>query len=241
MNKNEVKNILMSLRTPEYENVVNNLLGKIDLLSDEKLSTMVAKIGDSEESIREYLQKKLEEKHEHKREQHVPINDMFTYGIAGNSIHLHLPISSEDLMKLMKERGGISKTRKYINLKLLDAIEKIRNLKNDGYYKFQGKDSIYMISPILADKKRTQIEFLNKLDFKTEVYGGEELQDDKFVSEHPEAQLAVAVFGKESAVASAKIDFDVINSDEWQEKRKAQIEEFKEKGVELDQEEKKEV
>ena len=37
LNKNDIKKILMSMRTTQNENQVNNLLGKIDLLPEEKL------------------------------------------------------------------------------------------------------------------------------------------------------------------------------------------------------------
>ncbi len=231
MTKKEIKKILMSLRTSNNDNIVNNLLGKIDLLTDEKITSMVNQIGDSEESIRNYLQTKLEKQQEHHHEKHTPINEMFTYGIAGRSIHLHMPI---DLHQMISEKG-ISKTIDTVNLQLLDAIERIRKLQNEGYYKFKEKDSIYMISPILVGRK---IKFLNGLDFKTQTYKKKELKDDRFVSEHPEAQLAIHIFGKESNVGTAIIGLDVINSDEWQKKRKTQVKAFEEKGIKLDTEEK---
>lgn len=231
MTKKEIKKILMSLRTSNNDNIVNNLLGKIDLLTDEKITSMVNQIGDSEESIRNYLQTKLEKQQEHHHEKHTPINEMFTYGISERSIHLHMPI---DLHQMISEKG-ISKTIDTVNLQLLDAIERIRKLQNEGYYKFKEKDSIYMISPILVGR---EIKFLNGLDFKTQTYKKKELQDDRFVSEHPEAQLATHIFGKESNVGTAIIGLDVINSDEWQKKRKTQVKVFEEKGFKLDTEEK---
>jgi len=227
LNKHEIKQLLMSMRTYDNESQINKLLGKIELLSDEKIETMVIQIGDNEESIKKYLQKKLEEKQEHNNEEHIPINKMFSYGISGGCIHLHMPV---DLHQMMKEKGP-SKTISTVNLYLLDAIERIRMLKNEGYYKFKGKDSIYMISPILVDR---EMRFLEELDFKTQIYKKGELQDADFLSVHPEAQLATHIFGNNSNVGTAIIGMDIINSDEWQEKRRAQIEEFAEKGITLD-------
>lgn len=231
MNKNEIKRILMSMRTANNESRVNSLLGKIDLLTDEKIESMIDQIGDNEEIIRNYLQTKLEEKQEYTSEEHIAINEMFKYGITGKSIHLHMPV---DLHQMMSERG-ISKTIDLVNLQLLDAIEKIRKLQNDGYYKFKDKDSIYMISPILSSR---EIKFLNKLDFKTQMYKKKELQDDEFVNKNKEAQLATHIFGKEKNVGTATIKLDVINTDEWQEKRRTQVKEFEEKGIKLDTERK---
>lgn len=229
MNKSEIKKILMSLRTPENESKVNSLLGKIDLLPDEKITTMVSQIGDSEEKIKDYLQRKLEEKHENKGEPHTPINSMFTFGITGESIHLHMPVN---LHQMMQEKG-MSRTMDFVNLKLLDAIEKIRKLQKDGHPKFQGKENIYMISPILIGR---EMRFLSQLDFKTQTYKKKDLQDDKFVGEHPEALLASTIFGSTRDVGTAVIGLDVINSEQWQEKRKAQIKAFEEKGIKLDEE-----
>lgn len=61
MNKNELKKILMSLRNNKNENQVNNLLGKIDLLPEEKLQQMISQIGNNEENIRNYFIEKLTE------------------------------------------------------------------------------------------------------------------------------------------------------------------------------------
>lgn len=231
MNKNDIKRILMSMRTAENENQVNNLLGKIDLLPEEKLQTMIAQIGDNEESIRKYLEEKLGERRNNGHEEHTPINNMFTYGLAGSCIHLHMPV---DLHEMMSKKG-IKKTVDTVNLYLLDAIDRIRKLQNDGFYKFNGKDSIYMISPILVGR---EMKFLEELDFETHSYKKKELQSEEFVSEHPEAQLAVHIFGRDSNVGTAKIGLDVINSQEWQIKRAKKVKDFEEQGIKLNEDEK---
>lgn len=40
-----------------------------------------------------------------------------------------------------------------VNLSLLDAISKIQALKAEKFYRFEGKDSIYMISPIVIKER----------------------------------------------------------------------------------------
>jgi hypothetical protein len=230
--KEKIKEILISLRTPKNEHIVNSLLGKIDLLTDKEITSMFSQTGDSDESIRSHLNTELENYQKHHDEEHTPINEMFTYGITGESIHLHIP---KDLHQMIAEKG-FSKTVDLINLQLLDAIEKIRKLKNEGFYKFKGTESIYMISPLLAGR---EIAFLKKLGFNTQEYKKAELQDDSFVSRHPEAQLATQIFGRNRNVGSAIIKLKEINSDEWQRKRAAQVRAFEEKGIILDKEEKK--
>ena len=219
------------MRSAENANQVDNLLGKIDLLTEEKLQKMIVQIGDNEESIKKYLEGKLDERSNNRHEEHTPINEMFSYGISGSCIHLHMPV---DLHEMMSEKG-IKKTVDTVNLYLLDAIERIKQLQNDGFYKFKGKDSIYMISPILIKR---EIKFLEELDFETHSYNKKQLQNPEFVAEHPEAQLAVHIFGRDSNVGSAKIGLDVINSQEWQNKRAKKVKAFEEQGIKLNKDEK---
>ena len=77
MNKNDVKRILMSLRNNSNESLINNLLGKIDLLCEEQLQQMIAQVGNNEESIKKYLQEKLMQTANIIQEKHTPINKMF--------------------------------------------------------------------------------------------------------------------------------------------------------------------
>ena len=88
----------MSMRTAQNENQINNLLGKIDLLPEEKLQAMISQIGDDEECIRKYLERKLDERNNGRHEEHTPINKMFTYGISKSCIHLHMSVDLHDMM-----------------------------------------------------------------------------------------------------------------------------------------------
>lgn len=226
MKKQDIKNILMSMRTPENEIVVNNLLGKIDMMDEQAILEASKKVGDTEESIRSFFEQKLSERKE--QQGHIPINDIFTYGITDNCIHLHLP---GDLHQMIATKG-FRKTLDTVNLQLLDAIDKIRALRNGGFYRFQGKDSIYMISPILLKR---ELKFLEDMDFTTQTYSKKELNDDKFVSEHPEANLATNIFGKDKSVGTASITFDIMETKEWQERKEQKIKEFNERGISLDE------
>lgn len=228
MNKVQIKNILISMRKKENEEIINNLLGKIDIMDDSSLQNAVRQVGETEEAIREFFQKKIEENQNANLEEHKPINSMFSYGVSGNCIHLHLPI---DLHQMLADRG-ISGTIDIVNLYLLDAIERIKELKNDGDYRFHGKDSIYMISPILLGR---ELKFLRGLDFETRTYRKKELISEEFVKENPEAMLAIHIFGKDKNVGTAKIGFETIQSKDWQEKRKAKVKEFASRGIILNE------
>ena len=57
------------------------------------------------------------------------------------------------------------------------------------------------------------------------------MKDEDFVKENAEAQLAVSIFGKEKNVGTAFIRFDIIDSKEWQDKKKQILEELRNKGT----------
>ena len=96
MKKSEIKNILFSMRTTENEEIINNLLGKIDLLSEEKLHNILVQVEDNEESIKKYLQEKINSM-QGQHETHTRINKMFSYGISGSTIHLHMPVDLHEM------------------------------------------------------------------------------------------------------------------------------------------------
>ena len=226
MKKQEIKNILMSMRTQENDTLINNLLGKIDMMDEKSFQTALEKVGNNEEGVRKFFESKLSERHHNQSEEKFPINDMFTYGISGNCIHLHLP---GDLHQMLAKKG-LSGTINTVNLQLLDAIDKIKQLRDNGFYRFQGKDSIYMISPILIGR---EMKFLDSMDFQTQLYRKKDLNDDKFIEEHTEARLATQIFCKDKNVGTASIKFETISSKEWQEKKREKIQEFAKKGITL--------
>lgn len=228
MNKKDIKAILMSMRTSENDAMINKLLGKIDMIDDIVLQNAVEQVGGTKEDVRAFWEKKISGKRYDKTEKHIPINDMFFYGISENNIHLHLPV---DLHQMISQKG-ISRTIDIVNLYLLDAIDRLKALKDEGYYKFQGKTGIYMISPLLAGRER---KFLEDLDFSTRIYKKKELNNEEFLKENIEAKLATDVFGKGKQVGVASIKFDTISSEEWQEKKQQVIKDLESKGITLNE------
>lgn len=233
MNKKDIKSILMSMRTQNNQERINRLLGKIDMLDDETLQKAIQKVGGTEESIEEFFENKLKGESEY-HEEHTPINAMFSYGISDTCIHLHFPTDLHDMIS----QEGISRTIDKANLYLLDAIDRIKQLKSDGFYKFSDKDSIYMISHALIG---SELEFLSKLDFKTRRYSSRELKSEEFLRSNPEASLAVQLFGNDKRIGTAKIDIDTIFSKEWQEKKQKMVQELTDKGITLSDEKSEEI
>ena len=48
MNKENIKNILMSIRNPENEHIVNYLLGQVDMKDDKSISEIAESLGNDE-------------------------------------------------------------------------------------------------------------------------------------------------------------------------------------------------
>lgn len=226
MKKQDAKNLLMSMRNSDNERIVNFFLGQIDLMDEKTIATELQKIGNDEASVRSFFENQIAKKQTEQSDEKFPINDMFTYGISGDCIHLHLP---GDLHKMMAEKG-LSGTMDTANVYLLDAIDRLKQLKDSGYHKFQETDTIYMISPILIGR---EMKFLKGMDFETHTYSKRELRDPEFILEHREAMLATNIFGKDRNVGAASIKFDTIATPEWQAKKKQKIQEFAEKGITL--------
>lgn len=224
MNKKEVKNILISLRTHENDSIVNNLLGKMDLMDEKTINSYIEQIGDKENIIK-YFEETINKEQKSSENKHQPINEMFTYGIAGNCIHLHLP---GDLNEMIKEKGILA-TIDNVNLQLLDALDKIRQLKENRFYKFNDKNSIFMISPVLIGK---ELEFLEGLDFKTQLFTAKQLKNHDFVKENKDARLGIEIFGDTKNIGTASIDIDRLSTQEWQNKKNEKVKEFKEQGIE---------
>lgn len=231
MNKRDVKNILISMRTHQNETAVNNLLGKIDLMEESRIQEILNQLEDSEEAVREELSKRIvallrsDEKY--------PINSLFTYGISGNSVHLHLP-------GIMQIKGGMTKKFNTVNLYLLDAIEKVARLKG----RIPEIEKIYMISPILTFKvkdkatgelKFDELGFLGGLGFDTEQFTAEQLGNQDFLDENPEAVLAKTIFGSDKNVGRASIDISRISTPEWQAKKQEIIELLRKIGISLEE------
>lgn len=228
MKKEEARKILFSMRNPENEAIINNVLGKIDMMPEDVFECKCKDMAETE--IREYIKKQINIRTTNEDSNHININKFFEYGIAGNCVHLHLP---GDFHEMFEKLGKI-KASAIIARYLIDAITRINNQKNMGDSKLENCSSIYMISPIfysptfypkaLRSKKvrdnvkiETPIFKLFKLmGLETKTYIKEDLQNPKFVENNEEAKLAVKNFGTKMDVGTASLSFKKLNSKRFQ-------------------------
>ena len=81
MDKQAVIDILNSIRTNENSDRADELVHFILSLDEEEFKSALHNIGDEDE-VKLYLQRKLQESSNLRTVEHIPINDIFTYGIT---------------------------------------------------------------------------------------------------------------------------------------------------------------
>ena len=231
MNKQEIKNILISLRNEENSPIVNNILGKIDLMDDSTLEKAAIKAGNTEESIKSFfigsINSILKSQENNQAEEKFPLNKMFTYGLSGPCVHLHLPGKLDETIAKI----GRNRTLALVNRNLIDALERIQSMKNYNHPRLENIDSVFMISPALI---RSELSFLEDLDFDTEYFNRKDLENEELVNSNKNASLAIKVFGKDKNIGCASLPLDRMNSKQWQDKKNKKIKELEEKGATLD-------
>lgn len=237
--KETILTILDALRTPENTKIVDIFQDEISSKDEQAIETILKnKFQDTsitESALNELLSahiKNMLEKQSRNSEAKYPLNDMFYYGISGNCAHIHLV--PKDLHDLLKK--GPKYLVDTVNMYMLDAIDKLKELKINGDSKFFSIDNVYMITPMYHSptfEKAQELEFLKHFLFKVHSYSSEQLRDEAFVKDHPEAQLAKNIFGDKKNVASGILDLKTIASEEWQSKKNMKFQEYEKKGITL--------
>ena len=92
MKKNEIKGLLIRMRTIENEKSVNYLLGLLDMKSDEEIEALFTKQNINEKNVADFLVMKVEKiKTQQEESEHFTnVNKMFCFGRTGNTMHMHL-------------------------------------------------------------------------------------------------------------------------------------------------------
>lgn len=232
MKKKDVKKILFTLRTIENEQIVNRILGEIDMIPEKEFDDKLK--NASEEQIKEYFEKKIEKKKNRRVFPFIEINDFFEYGINDDCVTFHLPGDFHDMFQKL----GTLKASATICKSLIDAAIKINNKKNTGDLELEKCSYMYMISPIfyapsfyprelrnntIRDyiKIETPIfKLFNLMGLETTTYTRQELRNYDIVKNNTEAQVAIKHYGTDKDVGSAKISFEKFNSKEYQRKLK---------------------
>lgn len=216
-----------NIEPSKFDKIKKIFLPKSKSLPTADNSTNINKQDKKDEFLKRLKVNQNEQNTQTIGDEHIKINDMISYGYAGNCVHLHMPI---DLHEMIATKG-ISKTIGTVNLYLIDAIDKIAEMKNSGKKELKDKSSIYMISPILFFK---ELKLLENLGFETKIYKKTELSNEDFIRNDKEAQLAKKIFGINQNVGTAKITFEKLSTKKYKEAKEALIEGYKQKGIKMD-------
>ena len=143
MKKDEIKQLLMNMRTSDNEPAVNYLLGSIDMMSDEEIYAKMKQLNINEENIEQFLASKVMQiqMQNDEPEHFIGVNKMFCYGRTGDTIHMHL--IPKDLRNLKKQLGDEAFYQFYQD-QLEDFLSRLQDIfRNDTSMK-----TLFAVSPI---------------------------------------------------------------------------------------------
>ena len=184
MNKDNVRELLINLKTSDNENAVNYLLDKLDQVSSEELNELFEQKNISENNIKEFLQSLIEKNltQEETTENFIGVNDWFCYGRTGDTIHMHL--IPKDLRGVKKELGDEGFYNLYKE-QLEDFLSKMQAL----FLEDPSINSLFAVSPIFYNPNITQVH--EDLGFNKVVEVDLNNENDKMSVEQKEYFLNV--------------------------------------------------
>ena len=147
MNKNEIKELLINMRTSENEAAVNYLLGQLDMKSDKDLETIITRYHINKENISVFLATRIEklQTQQEQSEHFTSVNKMFCFGRTGDTIHMHL--IPKDLRGIKKQLGDDA-FYKFYKSQLEDFLSRLQDIvRNDNTIK-----SLFAVSPIFFNE-----------------------------------------------------------------------------------------
>ena len=143
MEKQKLKEMLMSMRTAENDASVNYLLGLIDTISDEDLQSKFKESKVNEENVEDFLAEQIKkvQTQQEQGKQFTNVNQMFCYGRIGDTLHMHL--IPKDLRGL-KSKLGDEAFYQFFKDQLEDFLSRLQDtFRDDNSIK-----TLFAVSPI---------------------------------------------------------------------------------------------
>ena len=221
MTKKELKTLLITLKieNPENEAKINKMLEHLSKLNEKEFEEQFGNY--SEEDIKKEIFRRLQEpKRQEDKFKKIDKNDYFTYGVNGDCVNIHVPPFPEEFKAMFRSKNLLVKTKAFTKLAIsfFDALEKIKQQKDNGNSEFKDTKKIYMISPIFGSPTFNHfrvLRLLKLLGFKTQYFCIEQLGNEDFVAQNKEAKLGVEKFGTKKNLGSATITYEKMNTDRW--------------------------
>lgn len=209
MNKTDAVRILESMKDEQNANGINTCIGRINAMNDEEWTKFV-KVNDinSEEVLRAQAKSAINKK-EQKAYEFKSLNDLISYGINDNTLHIHL--IPKDAHGFLNRQGLI-----HAEQGLIDALEKIREmLKNNE--NLQNIDNVCAVSGMIHG---ITARMFSGLGFNVNVIGMEQAKD------RPELRKFYEMFKDSSRLGIANISRQAILSEEWEKLKETRKDEL---------------
>ena len=143
MEKNKIKEILISMKTIDNKLTINYLLKSLEEISDEELQVKFEQLNITEDNIKQYLEDLIKQhtNQESESKKFISVNEFFCYGRTGNTIHMHL--IKKDLRNLKKELRDEA-FYCYFKEQLEDFLSKLQVMFSED----DSIKSLFAVSPI---------------------------------------------------------------------------------------------
>lgn len=201
--KEEVISILQSLLNTDNESKVKIYIRIIREMTEEQWQKFLeSKSIESVEQIEKIANELLERRDNNEK---IKLNDLISYGISGNTIHIH--VVPTDLHHMLSLRG-MKEGKQY----LIDALEQIKALMKQEEYK--NIDKVFAVSPII---RRPITQIFEDLGFSTRTINMKDAENDD------ELQYFYERFkGKGKKLGRAVLSKQQLFSEEWEQLKNSQ-------------------
>ena len=164
MLKENVKKILMDMKTSDNESAVNHILRSIDKISEEDLILILKELNVTEENIEQVLRNRIEKQIEQEKSsaKFTPVNQMFSYGRTGNTLHMHL--IPKDL-RALKNKLGDEAFYDFYREQLEDFLSKLQKI----FLEDITIQTLFAVSPIFFNQNITAVHEILGFDKVTEI------------------------------------------------------------------------
>lgn len=195
--------VLQGLLTPSNEKKIRIYIEKITRMTDKQWQQFlneksINSIEDIEKIVNELLARRNDD-------EKIKLNDLISYGISGNTLHIHVVPS--DLHHMLSARG-MKEGKQY----LIEALEQIKQImQSEGHTNIE---KVFAVSPIM---RRPITDIFEELGFSTRTINMEKAKDDE------ELQYFYEMFkGKGKKLGRAILTREQIFSDEWEQLKNSQ-------------------
>lgn len=164
MLKENIKRILMNMKTSDNESPINHILKSIEKISEEDLKITLKELNITEKNIEQFLRNKIEKQTEQEKSsaEFTPVNQMFSYGRTGNTLHMHL--IPKDLRPLKKELGD-EVFYDFYKEQLEDFLSKLQGI----FLEDITIQTLFAVSPIFFNQNITAVHEALGFDKVTEI------------------------------------------------------------------------